>query len=362
MKIETLRLSKELFSHYEQREPVKYYFGLLAYYALAQTAVLDNDDALLQKCKDYLAQYPDNFEHPRYNFESYRVGGNGAAWLLMKGYTPEAAEKITHYAELTLAAPQSPEGIIRMPGEGNEYKVFADAISCTVPFMTFAGVGLGEEKYLDYAAEQCLMIYDVLFDESCGLIHQARGFLADKTKLSEDHWSRGNGWGILGLAELVRYLPKTSKYYEKVKSYFVNHMHALLKYQTERGLWRQEITVPYAWYESSGTGIILYAMGIGIRLGLLDKETFLPALRLGVWGLGRYCIDTTFSTHKSCPGCLCPGPDSIKGTIDAYLTERMPRVNEHHSYSALMLALVEAYRNGITEVEIFERDIMDSSW
>ena len=36
----------------------------------------------------------------------------------------------------------------------------------------------------------------------------------------------------------------------------------------------------------------------------------------------------------------------------SYLTERMPQKDEVHSYGCFMLAFVEAYKNGIYEVEI----------
>lgn len=84
------------------------------------------------------------------------------------------------------------------------------------------------------------------------------GFLADPEKISEDHWSRGNGWGVIGMVELVRYLPKDHPKYNEAVERFKAHCAALIKYQDFRGLWRREITEKYAWEESSGTGIILY--------------------------------------------------------------------------------------------------------
>ena len=39
------------------------------------------------------------------------------------------------------------------------------------------------------------------------------------------------------------------------------------------------------------------------------------------------------------------------GSVKAYLTDVYPMSDEPHSFGAVMLALVEAYRNGITEIE-----------
>ena len=350
-KINVLKLSEKLLERYEsQYEKVNAYYGLLAYYALAQTAIAEENEELLKKCTDYLALYPDQFEHPYYNFESYRVGGNGKAWLLMKGYMPEAEADIRKYAELTYHAPAGENGILCWPGRPE--RIWIDVVTCTTPFMLYAGLALKEEKYIDFAAEQCFKMYELFLDQTCGLLHQAKGFCENPKRMSADHWSRGNGWGLVGLAELVRYLPEDSKHREKAETYFVDLMDALLPYQTSRGLWRQEIIEPMAWEESSGTALILYGIGIGMRLGLLKGNTYREAFEKGIEGLGMYCIKENFQTTRSCPGCLCPGLGEEKGTVRAYLTYQVPAEDEVHSYGCMMLAFSEAYKNGITEVEI----------
>jgi unsaturated rhamnogalacturonyl hydrolase len=52
----------------------------------------------------------------------------------------------------------------------------------------------------------------------------------------------------------------------------------------------------------------------------------------------------------SCPGCLCPGEGDRKGTIDAYINDKQPTRDEPHSYGCIMLAMVEAHRNGIEDI------------
>lgn len=351
MKIEVLKLAGKLLERYEsQHGEVKAYYGLLAYYGLAQAAVAGENQEYLQKCIDYLGQYPDHFEHPHYNFESYRAGGNGKAWLFFKGYMPQAEADIRKYAELTYHGPAGENGILCWPGK--EERIWIDVVTCTTPFMLYAGLALGQENYVDFAARQCFGMYELFLDQTCGLLHQAKGFQSNPKRMSADHWSRGNGWGLLGLAELVRYLPEDSRHREKAEEYFKDMMEALLPYQTARGLWRQEIIKDYAWEESSGTGLILYCMGIGLRLGLLQEEVYRPAFEKGIRGLAEYCICEDFSTYRSCPGCLCPGNGPQKGSVKAYLTEKIPQKDEVHSYGCMMLALTEAYKNRIREVEI----------
>ena len=173
---------------------------------------------------------------------------------------------------------------------------------------------------------------------------------------SQDHWSRGNGWGYAELAELIQYLPKDHALRRRVETQFVALSAALLPYQTEKGLWRQEITEELAWEESSGTALFVYGLGIGLRCGVLHEERYAQAFAKGIDGLAKYCMNPDFSTERSCPGCLCPGEGKLKGTIRAYITEKLPVRDEHHSFGAFMLALVEAYRNGIIDIELGDKE------
>lgn len=126
---------------------------------------------------------------------------------------------------------------------------------------------------------------------------------------------------------------------------------SLIAFQTDKGVWRQEITCDYAWDESSGTGLIAYGLGVGMRLGLLDKARFKEPFEKAVHAIVSLFIRDDFSTTMCCCGCLCPGNGADKGTVKAYLTAVRPVTDEHHSYGCLMLALLEAHRNGILDIE-----------
>lgn len=349
--MKTLELSAKLFERYESKHRIYHYYGLLALFALAQTAFEARDDKLMKKCTDMLGLYPDKMEHPYYNFANYEVGGAGKAWLLYQGLMESEKERIRAYAEKTLAAPKSKEGILCWPSDAEKNKIWIDTVYAVTPFMLYAGLALEDERYIDFAAEQCYNMYEFFLDKTCGLLHQSRGFMADKTRVSHDHWSRGNGWGYLGLTELAANLPQNSKHRPKAEKYFKELSRSLLACQTEKGVWRQELLCDHAWEESSGTGLILYGFGVGLRLGLLEPETYSEPYKNGIESLTRRFIADDFSTLMSCQGCLCPGTGEEKGSVKAYLTEVWPRTDEHHSYGAFMLALVEAHRNGITCVE-----------
>lgn len=347
----TLELAKKLFKRYQTVHTVNNYFGLLALFALAQTACESKDENETDKCVKMLELYPDKIEHPYYNFECYRVGGAGKAWLLYNGFFEDEKDVIKQYAEKTLDAPRSRENIMCWPTDSDKNKIWIDTVYAVTPFMLYTGLALNEEKYIDFAAEQCYNMYEFFLDKTCGLLHQSRGFMPDKTRVSSDHWSRGNGWGYLGLTELVKSLPKDSKHREKAEKYFKDLSDALILRQTDKGVWQQELMCENSWVESSGTALFLYGLGAGIRLGILEKEVFEKPYKKGIEAFGKF-ITKDFSTLMSCQGCLCPGAGDTKGSVKAYLTEVWPMTDEPHSFGAFMLALTEAYRNGITDIDI----------
>ena len=331
--------------------PLFDYPGILTMFAGAQAALVAKDEEWINEVNSYLKKYPFEFEDPetffRYNFDNYRVGGLGKGWMVMKGYFEDHKDILKEYAEKTLAAPRSDDGIICHPRIEPRI-IWIDIVYAVTPYMLYAGLVFDEPRYIDFAVEQCFKMYDVFMDKSNGLLHQARGFMGDNTSISQDHWSRGNGWGIIGLCELVRYLPKDHKAYNEAVERFKAHCEALIKYQDYRGLWKQSIAEPLAWEESSGTGIILYAIGVGIRLGILDKETYMPVLEKGVHGLSKFCINSDYSIEKCCGSCCCP---EGKGTVESYLVSVMPKRDDPHGFGPIIMALTEAERNGIQNIE-----------
>ena len=349
----TLKGRKEKDPHYTSH-PMYHYEGMLTMFAGIQAAKESGDPEWIADVNKYLAKYPHHFNDPEVffkgSFDNYRVGSLGKGWAVMKGVHTEDPEIIREYAELTVNAPKTYDGLICAPYDHN--KVWVDIVFAITPFMLYAGIILNEEKYVDFAVDQCFKMYDVFMDKSNGLLHQTRGFLEDKSKISDDHWSRGNGWGLLGMAELVRYLPKDSKHYPEAVERFKAHCGALLKYQNFRGMWRQEVCEPFAWEESSGTGIFLYAFGVGMRRGVLDKEKFMPAFEKGINALCKYCINPDMTIDKGCSGCCCPGKGAIKGTVEAYLNIPMPRRDDSHVFGPVIMALTEAEKLGIENVEI----------
>ncbi|WP_369745417.1 glycoside hydrolase family 88 protein [Paenarthrobacter sp. AMU7] len=338
-----------LYNHYNDIEEIKAYYGVLAIYGLARAAVAATDEALLDRVEEIVRRFPDEVSHPHYNFPSYSIGGIAQAFLSSIGRTPDRAVLLRDFAEELMTAPRNAEGIIKLPGTDDS--IWIDAAMASSPFLLYAGLALDEPRYVDEAITQSVKMYDAFLNKDNGLLHQCRSFVAPGV-LSQDHWGRGNGWGIFALAELLRGLPVDAPRRSEVESRFVALCTALLPHQTLRGLWRQEIPLQSAWEEASGTGLILYSFGVGIEQGILTGTTWADAVVRGLNGLSEWCINQDYSTENSCPGTLCPGTGDSKGTVQAYVELPVPHQDEHHSFSALILALSVAPVVGVEDLQL----------
>lgn len=342
-------IAQGLFDHYDDTAEIEAYYGVLAIYALARAASDAGDTSTLARIDAMVRRFPDEIDHPHYNFPSYRIGGIAQAFLSAQGRLGDRSELLREYADEMMTATRDETGILAMPGAPN--LIWIDVAMAATPFLLYAGVALDEPRYVDEAITQAVLMYDEFVDPANGLLRQCKGFIAPGV-LSADHWSRGNGWGIFALAELLRGLPADASRRAEVEQRFVALSTSLLPHQSARGLWRQEIPMPTAWEESSGSGLITYSLGVGVDRGVLRGDQWREAVARGVRGLARWCINPDFSTENSCPGTLCPGDGDAKGTVAAYLESAAPYRDEPHGFAPLILAMSVARLVGIESLAL----------
>lgn len=91
------------------------------------------------------------------------------------------------------------------------------------------------------------------------------------------YWGRGNGWVAAGLAELLSVLPESNPHYNSILNGYKKMMKTLLKYQSEDGMWHQLIDKSESFKETSSTAMFGFAMTVGVKKGILNKELFTTA-------------------------------------------------------------------------------------
>lgn len=164
----------------------------------------------------------------------------------------------------------------------------------------------GESKYIDRAAKEMVLYLDQIQLENGLFYHSPEAHFS---------WGRGNGWMAVGMAELLRILPKNNPDRVKMMTGYHKMMAALLKYQAEDGMWRQIIDDPEAWKETSGTAMFTYAMITGVKNGWLDKKTYGTVARKGWLALTSYLNEEDELTE------VCEGTN-IKNSREHYMNRK----------------------------------------
>jgi unsaturated rhamnogalacturonyl hydrolase len=319
--------------------PLDHYAGIVTMQALVNLAQVKSGGELKTRALETLEPfYSGKVEKVSGAYDRmYRCGGNASALLVKYGFAPEILPSLVSRAEELIGShPRHSSGVFGKPDAPE--KIWIDTLFAVCPFLAILGNITGRRDFSDEALKQLFETHKLLFDPPVGLYHQSLNF-AGPGRLSGDHWSRGNGWAALALAELVTEFPGN----KDVADIYRNFMRACIEFQDEDGLWHQEMTVKDSYPETSGTGLILYAVGRGLELGILSgsyRENFIRGLRSFLAYIG---LDG--SVFNTCEGCLCPG----KGAVEDYMAKPW-RLNDVHSFGPPALAFCQALSLGINEI------------
>jgi len=279
----------------------------------------------------------------------YRWGGHASAWALLKGYLPDsAADTLCAACEgLNRYQPRYENGIFCQRARHDRTKWglrWIDTVCGVCSFLLWTGLKCGRKDFIDEAAAQMKYHHDLLFDPGRKLYHQAID--GNQPGLTPGYWSRGMGWGLHALADLADDLPKDHPERDYILQAYQDAVDGCLTTQDPDGMWHQSMDDFGTYVETSGTGLILYALGKGIRIGFFTDEKYLAAFRRGIKGLTGYvCADG--SVQNCCSGCLGPG---YNGTVADY-QQRSWKLNDTHAFCGSLLAFTEA-------IELQKREIL----
>jgi len=177
----------------------------------------------------------------------------------------------------------------------------------------------GDRKYIDRAAKEMVLYLDEIQREN-GLFYHSPD--------APYFWGRGNGWMAVGMAELLRTLPKDNPDKPRIEKAYLKMMETLLRYQAYDGMWRQLIDDPTSWRETSSTAMFTYAMILGVKNGWLDKKTYGAAARKGWLSLLKY-LNEDYNLREVCMGT------GTKNSYEWYI-QRPRQTGDLHGQAALL--------------------------
>ena len=175
-------------------------------------------------------------------------------------------------------------GLLRDPEAG----VFVDCLHFDPPFFAHLGALAGDSALVDLAAEQALAYVELLQDESGLFWH----FWLEKTRRRYGYgWGRGQGWALLGLLDLLRYLPEEHSAAPQLRAAFQRLAAALAATQQPDGSWAAVAGDRASGQETSTAAFAAAGFADGIASGLLGDEHREPAL--AAWRSARSHVDET---------------------------------------------------------------------
>lgn len=333
-------IARKAWQMFRKTHGLNSYASILALNAWERVGKITRNDAILEESKQLAREYLSGRVPSvagAYNSYIYQQGGNATAWLLVRGYLPEAEKILVPAAErLCREFPRDDEGLFIHP-DRRDNLLWIDTVFAVCPFLVWVGKATGRKEFIEEGVHQMLGHHRALFNPATKLYHQAR-FGGKLTAV----WSRGVGWGVLALAELSYDLPQDFPRRDEVRAAFRKVIDGCLAVQDTDGMFHQCMEDSGSYPESSGTGLILYGMGRGIKNGSLDREKVTAPFLRGLRGLSRY-IALDGSVHHCCTGCLAPG----EATIASYAVHPW-KCNDVHAAGPVILAFGQAeqlYRN-----------------
>ena len=171
---------------------------------------------------------------------------------------------------------------------------WCDALFMAPPTLAKLSKTFNDPSYLVLSDTLFMQCYRLLYDKEEKLFARDASYLVDangngkrESNGKKVFWSRGNGWVMAGLIRLLKEMPTEHPTRAFYINLFKDMSTRLLSLQQEDGLWRTSLLDPaaFAGGEGSGSAFNCYAMAWGLNNKILDKKTFLPAVKAAWTGL-----------------------------------------------------------------------------
>jgi len=226
-------------------------------------------------------------------------------------------------------------------------EMWVDGIYMAEPFLVRYGNLFGDSAFCyDTAVTQTTLIASHAFDPGKKLLYHGwdqdrnAAWADPKTGLSPVFWSRGMGWYVMALVDLLERLPAPHAGRAKLHGLLKDVAEGIRRVQDPKtGLWFQVLDQGNRsgnWIETSGSMMFIYALRKAVRLKHLDPSYGAAAAR--AWkGLQPY-IETDEKGRPVITGAV--RGMGVQKDFDAYVGfERLK--NSTHGLMAVQLAASE---------------------
>lgn len=151
--------------------------------------------------------------------------------------------------------------------EGWASHVWVDCMYTDGPFLALLARATRTRAWENLACGDTLAYIDVLWDAESGFFYH--GYDAAMGRANEVRWGRGNGWALLGLVDLLRFLPSDNPARARPAAVVRRQVEVLAGLQDRSGHWRTVLDCPQAYLETSIAAMTAWAIPQAVRLGLI---------------------------------------------------------------------------------------------
>ncbi len=160
---------------------------------------------------------------------------------------------------------------------------WCDALFMSPPVWAKMAKITGDQTYLNWMVDEFKATTDHLWDAEEHLYYRDNNYIGKLDDGKKIFWARGNGWVFGGLTLIMDELEPGSQQYDYFLNIYKMMAAKLLEIQTADGHWAMSLlgADKYPTQETSGTSFFTFGLAWGINHGILDSETYLPAVLKG---------------------------------------------------------------------------------
>jgi unsaturated rhamnogalacturonyl hydrolase len=264
-----------------------------------------------------------------------------------------AATNVRNYLLTNPGFNKTPDGGYWHKNDGTYNNVMLlDGIYMAHTFLSEYGSMFNDTVAMDTAVDQTLLLASHVYINATHLVKHAWDYTKTQpwanvvTGASSETWSRGTGWYVAAIVDILKYLSPTHPRYNEMKTLLNNLVIGIKNNQdATTGLWYQVVDKQdssHNYLESSGSGLIIYALKTAVDNDWIDSS-YLTVAQKGWQGLQTEIA--TYTDNKPQIKSFAPAM-GVQNNYTAYVSAPYTAVNcptpigtqNPHGYCGLLLA------------------------
>jgi len=162
------------------------------------------------------------------------------------------------------------------------HQMWLDGLYMGEPFYAEYAKLFNEPEAFDDITNQFVLMEKHSRDEKTGLLYHGwdesreQAWADDITGKSPNFWGRSLGWFGMALVDAIEYFPEDHPGMDSLSNILNRLVAAVVAYQDKKtGLWYDIVDMgdrPENYFEASGSGMLIYTIAKGVRLGHLPQK------------------------------------------------------------------------------------------